>query len=861
MSIRLPKYNSNPDPPSTGQIILFNKNNKLVYEKSDGSIIESGSSPAYEIYDKNDDYTLTSSDCNGLSIYTNSSASNDINIILPSPVLGLRVIITNTNTQNYKIQIQTNSIIIIDGLTLNFLNLELMGQTIELYAINNSTWVCTKSNLNYSIITKLFATNNSDVIFISTQDKLFAWSGTNWVRGDGNNINKNDAQLILPLTPNLMAFGTSRTMAVIDNNHIFSWGYNKYGGLGLGNSNTATYKQPTIIPYWTKSIISLIGCLNTSAILDDEYYLWTWGDNQYGQLGHNVLNSYLTPVSIPTNNTFKSIISNIADNSCGAIDINDMTWTWGDNTFGQLGNNSKYDKYTPTNICDNKTFTKLVSGFGFFVGIDNNNQLWSWGHNIVGQLGDNTRVDRSVPVAVCNNLTFSQLAVGVRHLFGITSSGTAYGWGNNSYGQLGINDTTSRLTPIAICGGLTLCQISAGQGHTVAIDYTGKLWAWGYNNYGQLGDNSVTSKLTPIAVCTNLTFCKIACGYVHTLAITNSGTLMAWGYNTSGQLGDGTTTSKVTPVAVCTALSFSQLTAGDSISAGIYNNNIYSWGYNYDGQLGVNSTTNKSTPVIVCGTNTFCQVQITNFLSMLALDNNGQLWTWGKNSPGGHLGLGGSLAQNQLTKVNKTFKQISCGIDFMVGLDFDNNAWSWGSNQYGQLGNNTDQTSCFSPVAVCGNITFSKLYCCYRSSFGIDNTGKLWSWGQNIYGQLGDGTNISRLTPVAVCGNHTFSYIVCGFYHVVGVDNTGKLWSWGQNSYGQLGANIPVTTASRLTPVAVCTNVTFCDLVCTSYHSMGLDVNNQLWGWGYNNTGQLSNLDLSRVLTPILINTKMFGIQ
>lgn len=140
---------------------------------------------------------------------------------------------------------------------------------------------------------------------------------------------------------------------------------------------------------------------------------------------------------------------------------------------------------------------------------------------------------------------------------------------------------------------------------------------------------------------------------------------------------------------------------------------------------------------------------------------------------------------------------------FSLKIDSTGKAWSWGYKQSGQLGNNETNLALI-PDDVYENHTFCQIVGATYFSLSIDNTGKAWGWGNNYFGNLGNntkGTGYCKSTPVAVCGNHTFCQISNGDFHSIGLDNRGKLWSWGINNYGQLGDN---TQTYRSTPVVVC---------------------------------------------------------
>jgi alpha-tubulin suppressor-like RCC1 family protein len=115
----------------------------------------------------------------------------------------------------------------------------------------------------------------------------------------------------------------------------------------------------------------------------------------------------------------------------------------------------------------------------------------------------------------------------------------------------------------------------------------------------------------------------------------------------------------------------------------------------------------------------------------------------------------------------------------------------------------------------------------------IDKNGKVWGWGINSFGQLGNGSTIRAITPVGLLGaNKTFCKIAAGLNFTVAIDKAGRLWSWGQNQYGQLANG---TATSRSTPVSVVgATKTFCQVMANGYSGFAIDKNGIIWGWGLN---------------------------
>jgi alpha-tubulin suppressor-like RCC1 family protein len=136
--------------------------------------------------------------------------------------------------------------------------------------------------------------------------------------------------------------------------------------------------------------------------------------------------------------------------------------------------------------------------------------VYCWGNNSYGQLGNNSTTDSHVPIAVDTSgvlagKTLTQISAGLAHACTVDPAGQAYCWGRNSDGQLGNNSTTDIHVPIAVdtsgvLAGKTLTQIAAGYRHTCAVGSAGQAYCWGWNGAGQLGNNSATDSHVPVAV-------------------------------------------------------------------------------------------------------------------------------------------------------------------------------------------------------------------------------------------------------------------------------------------------------------------------------------------------------------------------
>ena len=294
--------------------------------------------------------------------------------------------------------------------------------------------------------------------------------------------------------------------------------------------------------------------------------------------------------------------------------------------------------------------------------------------------------------------------------------------------------------------------------------------------------------------------------------------------------------------------------AGSVHSVLIKNGTVWGWGYNSRGQLGDNSTTSRRTPVSILGVNkTFCSIA-GGYYHSLGLDKNGRVWGWGHNYYGQ---LGDNSITSRCTPVsilglNKTFCSIAGGQYHSLGIDNNGRVWGWGLNDQGQLGDNSVKLR-RTPVSILGlNKTFCSIDGGGSKSLGLDKYGRVWCWGSNFFGQLGDNSTTNRCTPVSILGgNKTFCSIAGGYRHSLGLDKNGRVWGWGYNGRGQLGDN---SITDRCTPVSILgVNKTFCSIVGGYYHSLGLDKDGRVWGWGFNNKGQLGDNSITSRLTPVRV--------
>ena len=396
------------------------------------------------------------------------------------------------------------------------------------------------------------------------------------------------------------------------------------------------------------------------------------------------------------------------------------------------------------------------------------------------------------------------------HSLAVRGEGLTWGWGFNGSGQTGDNTTTNWSGPVRVCAAAActsyqtgMTALSTGGEHSLGIAADGSAWAWGNNGgYGPLGDGTLLNRKAPVQVCApgTISGCStflgnivsIAAGFQHSLAADGNGAVWAWGQNNSFQLGDDSASPHTVPVQVCgvgtpgcmgTLGGITAVAAGDKHSLALDSTaNVFAWGDESLGQLGNGenlSTTSQTTPVQVCAENQMapCSAFLGSIQAIaaggdfsVALDGSGNVWTWGSNSAG-QLGDGTNTLRNVPGKVCAAGQSASCsaflsgivavtaGFSYAMALDSAGNVWAWGNNTYGQLGNGT-LTDSKVPVQVCAPGTSSGCSTFLSNvaqigggrfhSLAIRGDGTLWGWGDNENGEVGDNSGITRAIPVQV---------------------------------------------------------------------------------------------------------------
>ncbi|NTW26982.1 MAG: hypothetical protein HGA36_01525 [Candidatus Moranbacteria bacterium] len=631
-----------------------------------------------------------------------------------------------------------------------------------------------------------------------------------WCWGSGSYGQLGNGALNSSYVPILVSAGTDNVDFVMNNRSecslksngdVYCWGSDNYGSLGLGVAAGTTVSIPTKVA-GVSGIAKLYAAggaftVDVFALRETDGTVWSWGDDTYGELGND---APLASQNVPVQVAGLSGVTMISIGISGAplaLKNDDTVWGWGTNFNGSLGNGTTTNPQpTPTQVhgLNNQGFLNAAAIYGYGssrCAATVNGTLYCWGYNGGGKIGNNLTVDLAYPVNVISGLgaflevqSVSGGIYSAEHACAVRTDGAVFCWGDNHSGDLGIgtnNGTTTaynklpeRVKDAAGTGYFAgALQINVGSDFTCALKTDGTVWCWGSNLYGQLGDGSTVNKYLPVQVkdlidgsgfLTNVS--QIDVGYAYVCARKNDNTVSCWGRNDFGQLGINAMDSSAHTSAVQVKdsagtgflVNVAKITTGNTTTCSVQiDGSAYCWGAGTSGILGSGTTTTKILPY---------QVKGVNYVGLLS-----------------------------------NVSDISIGATTACARMQDGSVACWGSNLYGQLGQNTTDSSNHAyPLPVkdaLGTGLLSGVANISAAAYNIcatGNDGSVSCWGGGSSGALGNGATANKSLPTKV--SNVFgsagdlvgvAKVQGGFYKTCAILQDKTLRCWGKNSYGQLG--------------------------------------------------------------------------
>jgi alpha-tubulin suppressor-like RCC1 family protein len=423
--------------------------------------------------------------------------------------------------------------------------------------------------------------------------------------------------------------------------------------------------------------------------------------------------------------------------------------------------------------------------------------------------------EESGPTATEDYRITGSISCGYQHGLALSVAGRIWSWGEQGGGRLGNGNVAAAdvATPARVLLGAGYFDngmvIAAGYDHTQVIDKDGLVWSFGENGLGQLGNNSTTDSALPVRVLRSTTAgdhlgaCTgIDAGQEFSVALLPAGEPVAWGSQATGRLGNGTNSS--TPRKYAAGVirgddpSYPPLAGIKQVSAGHSHGlarepnsseqtggagRVWVWGHNHVGQLGRGDTSGitRAMPMLLDeNTELADALDVSGGGAHTAVVRwhptasglDGTVWSCGSQTDG-RLG-NGTTASGSVTYPVKAIKeggsdltgvqQVSAGPSHTLAVDADGHVWAWGNNQYGQLGDGTTTHSGHARMVkdaagtgVLGNIVMVSAggESTNGRSMALAADGTIWVWGRNNEGQLGNGQTASvTALPVAHAQNH-----------------------------------------------------------------------------------------------------------
>jgi len=696
---------------------------------------------------------------------------------------------------------------------------------------------------------------------LTSEGTAYCW-GTSYYIGTGGIINSN-----VPVAVSTsgvlnnkkivsLSLSSNHTCVIASDNRAYCWGYNSFGQLG---NNTTSQSSPPVAVV-VSGVLSGLSAISVTAgtghtcIIASNNQSYCWGYNPYGELGNQLKVTTSNPVAsavMSKNLPIVTIGANVATDT-SLVSPTTLTTT-------SPAQNVGYKNVSITQY-DNQSVTS-AAGYAYIANpalatLSPLAAPASGGDTItVTGVGfdDNTKIKfddaylNSVSTINSTTLTFvtparsysSHVEVVVEDAYGQQSESIFFAYTDPPMSISTIAPNNGRVAgggSVTITGtnfspGVKdISDVSSGTSFSCGI-YNGDAYCWGLNSYGQLGNGTTTQSTQPVAVVktgalAGKSIKKIATGTLNTCAIASDDQAYCWGYGTFGQLGNNTSVASSSPVAVTTTgvlagKTLTSIVTGDYHTCAVTSDSlIYCWGYNNNGQLGIGSTTQSNLPVAVSMSGVFA---------------------------------------------GKTIKAVSAGGNSTCAIASNDQAYCWGYNANGNLGNGT-KTTALIPTAVLTTGVLSGKTITQLSAGSVDTCAvasddKIYCWGYNTQGQLGDGTTNQSSVPIATImdgalKNKTIKQLSVGNTFACAIASDGKIYCWGYNGLGQFGTG---TTAYSSVPIATNTtgaliNKSIRSISSGLYQVCAVTTSNKGYCWGRNDNGQLGNGTLDEAHLPVLIN-------
>jgi|GEM_PF-1991100 len=673
--------------------------------------------------------------------------------------------------------------------------------------------------------------------------------------------------------------GEDHVLALDTSGGVWSWGDNSTGELGI-DSTDANATVPVRVQTMNGGIKSDLGGIRSvhagegfSIAVAADGSVYSWGDGYGGARGDGSA-LYSSPVRIATKidsgifNNPDEVFSHWDTDTAFALKTDGgvkKTYAWGNGWSGQLGlgvaETLASRTSTPTEIATPAAVKRVYPSSTFAILLGEDGRLYAAGKNEGSALG---ALAAGTPHTTFTDLVFAadlngdgvtdgsgekltgiaDLAVGSMNVFAVNSSGAVVEWGRNDRYNLGLSHTAMVSVPVpmpALSGsgldyggkvvnpstglpaaGVDVQLYSSVFGTQMATTGTDGSFlfrnvAAGEHTIETLGtapDNhdhaELTVDITASRTDANLfyrpTIVQVAAGDKFTLALTLAGDVWSWGTSDGGVLGRGAAAGGPLPgkLAFPGDAKIIQVAAGAETGYAVdTEGRLWAWGSNADGQFGSGSFTSSDSPVLIHvranaeDSDAIVTAVAAGFNHVLALDSNGNVWSAGNNYAGklGYATTGTLSAVPRKVVTAQApdsplagISRIAAGRNFSLAVSTDGKLYSWGENIYGQLGRSSVSELGAVQVAMPDDDPVTDAFTGWSSAhaFALGTSGSLYGWGENTAKQLGTGSASPNkiYAPAAIAGfMGNVVRVAAGDTHSLLQTTDGRLYGTGTALY------------------------------------------------------------------------------
>ena len=718
--------------------------------------------------------------------------------------------------------------------------------------------------------------------------------------------------------------------AIKSNGSVWAWGNNSYYKLGNGSNKDESTPVRVGASYLTMSQYLYSLKVNGGSVTipapsvdsfnvfnsnnggkTDAKLLWQTYDGNNNIITVNPDTGEITPVGVGTTYVIVSIANDPLTTGLVKVEVrpSDLTvgktsvaypqvaagtdftvalkadgtvWTWGQNTYGQLGNGvSNGTVVYPEKIDSLSDIIKIAAAGQTAVALKTDGTVWTWGRNDNGQLGNGTTVSSNVPVQVLKgeqnqgnaDKTYLENIVAIAagglndekiFVVALDSNGNVYGFGSNEYRQLKIANDASYNTPV-VSPAVNAVDVAAGRGATVyTLTSNGLVYALGKNYAYEYGTGGTSGSVYTLVPLDNRAM-AIGAGNQNGIAVTYSldasskpsTKTYAWGNNAYYAISPNNTSTLRTPTEMLGRDNTAIIGGGDSIYTIDKDSQLKISGLGDHGQL-ANGSEDNSTSMVpysefakndgTTATDAIGASSSRNGAHSLYIDSNGSVWSVGDNTSS-QLALqnaGDKINVAQMIGAEPTI--LVKEREILAKIDKQQN-----------IGNIIDIKGSFNLFSSAdAAATYSQEFDVWDSNVAtVDSNGTVTgkTVGQT-YAQIKikDSTDnvINTLyVLVSVVPDKdeyvTYPMVEAGQTFTVALKANGTVWSWGNNASGQLG--LGYTGGMETEPRKVMSNIK--KIAVGDNFVMALDFDGHLWTWGVNNYGQLGQ----GLVTSVQLNT------